>query len=956
MPQPRDRSHETIINEALSRFLRDRCNLDAVAETLRDDKQPDIIVRLAEAPVLLETEVHPALTVEADALSRLGMEIDGKKVQNVYAVTIPLALRSVPQQHLFDRMGTATLVWQEWRSDGTSGPRNSGTAMELGNAVSRTIPPAGDLDEAVDALYDGSRRAGSLLYTSPGTVGRVAKVFGVEPSDDVANMAALIVINAMVFQERLASDLMAFQPVSAAMRDGRFSRIELLRMWDEILREDYYPIFSMARNIVARLSGVEAEFVLDECARTAAALLRMGAVGRHDLAGQSFNKLIAERKLLAAFYTSIPASTLLAGLALSPHQWNAINWSEGEDIADLVVVDPACGTGTLLMAAYRQILQNHTTAAAHPGNDLLHKALVEKVIMGADVVQAATHLTAATLAAMSPSVQFKEMQLHTFKLGTEEGKDLQGGESRDVHLGSLDWLKASEIQSQFSATEEQIGATSGTGSIVQRPRADLVISNPPFTRRGSDGGKEEAISRVFSLPEGDEKGLRAIAKRTSDLLRGTEANQMAGHASSFTVLADRVVKRGGRIAMVLPVTALSGESWRDVRGMLAHKYEIEIVVSSHDPSLRTLSYDTGIAEMLLVARRLTEGQQPSRRGKFVNLWRAPRLETDALALVRAVNAVTASPLLRSDGPPIGGSALMIGGEQWGECVDGPVGAAPWAAARWKRALTGQFATALERGEIWTSDGSFVAGRLPVATLVGVCNVGPQHRQIRGSIGVFDGYRGYNESAQFPALWSLDSSIHQGMYAEPNAWLVPQPDRDHLPIWSQAGTLQIAADVRYNSQRIMTTRTNVRALGIRAWHTLRVHDDHSPIASSREVALALWCNSTLGMLLHANHSNRTQQGRGLGSKGMLESLITLDVRKLEAWQLEEADTIWREFRDRKFQPFHQCAVDPVRIELDERLVRDVLGLGEDAVAAVAQLRTLLATEPSIQGSKKPELAP
>ena len=558
MTQPRDRSHESIINEALARFLRDRCSLDAVAETLRDDKRPDIIVRLSEAPVVLETEVDPAPTVEADALSRLGMEIGGKKVQNVYAVTIPLALRSVPQQYLFERMATATLVWQEWRSDGTSGPRNSGTATELGYAVARTVPPAGDLDKAVDVLEQGSRRAGSLLYTSPGTVGRIAMVFRVDPNEDVANMAALVVINAMVFQERLASEKVAFQPVSVAMRDGRFSRIELLRMWDEILGIDYYPIFNMARNIVQEMSGVEAEYVLDECARTATVLLRTGAVGRHDLSGQTFNKLIAERKLLAAYYTTIPASTLLAGLALSPQRWTTVNWSEGEDIDGLVVVDPACGTGTLLMAAYRQLVQNHTAAAAMPDHESIHKALVEKVIMGADVVQAATHLTAATLAAMSPTVQFKEMQLHTFKLGTETGT--ARGRAQGIHLGSLDWLKASELQSTFSATQEQIGATTGTGGIVQRPRADLVISNPPYTRRGSDGGKEEAISRVFSLPEDDSESLQAIAKRTSALLKGTEANQMAGHGSSFAVLADRMVKREGRIAMVLPVTALSGES------------------------------------------------------------------------------------------------------------------------------------------------------------------------------------------------------------------------------------------------------------------------------------------------------------------------------------------------------------------------------------------------------------
>ena len=47
-------------------------------------------------------------------------------------------------------------------------------------------------------------------------------------------------------------------------------------------------------------------------------------------------------------------------------------------------------------------------------------------------------------------------------------------------------------------------------------------------------------------------------------------------------------------------------------------------------------------------------------------------------------------------------------------------------------------------------------------------------------------------------------------------------------------------------------------------------------------------------------------------------------------------------------------NPARIELDERLVRDMLGLDEAAVATVARLRTLLATDPSIHGSKKPAL--
>ena len=355
----KDRSHESVLNITLARVFRERCGLNAVSETLQGGPQPDILIRLSQGPIIVETEFEPASTVEADALSRFGIEIDGRKIQNTFAVTVPAALRTANQAHLFERLTSTTLDWQEWRSDGTSGPKLNGTPIELANVIRSATPPAGNLDEAVDALDEGARRAGSLLYSSPGTLGRVAEIFDADPSDEVANMAALVVINAMIFQERLASAEVAFQPVSAAMLDGRFSKMRLLQLWEQILDIDYYPIFGMARDVVDKLSDVEASEVLSECAKTASALLGMGAVGRHDLAGRIFNRLIAERKLLAAFYTSIPASTLLAGLALSPDRWNGVDWSDAADISKLQVVDPACGTGTLLMAAYRQLVQNH---------------------------------------------------------------------------------------------------------------------------------------------------------------------------------------------------------------------------------------------------------------------------------------------------------------------------------------------------------------------------------------------------------------------------------------------------------------------------------------------------------------------------------------------------------------------------------------------------------------------
>ena len=946
-PTGSDRSHESVINDTLARILRERLGFSAVAETLVDGKRPDVIVRLPQAtPIVLEIEIEPARTVEADALSRFGMEIDGEKVQNAFAVTAPADLRTADQLRLFDRLEAATLRWQEWRSDGTSGPKLSGTVAELGNAVTRATPPSGDLEETVNILDEGARRAGATLYTAPGSLARVAKVFRAPPGDEVAHMAALVIINAMLFQERLAREQEVFQPVDSARSGGKFSRIALLQNWETILEVDYYPIFIMAKDVVEELSSVEAPGILEECSRTTELLADMGAVGRHDLAGMIFNRLITDRKLLAAYYTSIPASTILAGLALSPDKWPNVDWTNVEDLEEMSVVDPACGTGTLLMAAYRQIFQNYAASdVPTPEINRLHQALVERVLFGADVVQAAIHLTAATLAAMSPTVRFAQMQLHTLFLRIES--------SGDIQLGSLDWLKAPQAQAFFSGSEEQVGAKNGNGDIVQRPEADLVISNPPFTRRGSDGGKGEALARVLSAPEDGPESKKAIARRTSELLRGTPANQMAGHGASFTVLADRMVKPGGRIALVLPATALFGQSWRAIRQMLSSKYEIEFVISSHDPQLRSMSYDTNIAESLIVARRLHENENPPKRGVFVNLWHAAYRETDALAITNAVRSTASVPVHRSDGPPVGGSPLMVGDEQWGEIMDGPVGAASWKAARWRSGATAQFAAALERGELWADDGTQAIARIPVAAMKDVCNVGPQHRRIRGSLGVFDGYHGRNEQAQFPAIWSLDSSVHQGMVAEPNAWLVPKPNTAHQPIWSQAGTLHMTCDVRYNAQRIMTTRTTVRTLGVSSWHTIIVRDDDPIIRSQREVALGLWCNSTLGLMLHGNHANRTQNGRGTGNKGMLETMSTLDVRELRPWQLDAAQAVWRDFSDRTFESFHLCAVDPARIELDRRIVRDLLGLGEDAVAAVARLRQLLATDPSIHGAKPPE---
>lgn len=951
-PTQADRNYESTVNDALARLLRERMNLNAASETLHG-RRPDIIVRLQNRAVILELEIEPARTVEQDALSKLNMPIDGRPVQNVFAITAPIQLRTTEQRHLPERIASATLQWQEWRADGSSGPKLSGDFTDLGNAISLVAPPSGNIDHAIERMEVGVRYAGASLHNSEGALGRIADALNIAPGEEAANMAALVVINAMMFQERLAYASPAYQTIGMMGADEFAMRARLLQEWRRVLAVDYYPIFRMATDVINAMSNLESPDFLRRCADASSDVIEIAIFGQHDIAGKIFNSLVADRKLLAAFYTRIPSSTLLAGLALPADDSLGIDWADADSISNLRVIDPACGTGTLLMAAYRQIMQNHATMGAASPPDELHRALVEQVIIGADVVQSAIHLTAATLAAMSATAEFKQMQLHTLRLGVDETR--MGEEVKtEVYLGSLDWLKSSGVQSHFSATQERMSAVSGAGGIVNTPQVDLVISNPPYTRRGSDGGKQEAIARVFDLPENDPYKEDLLKRATSALLKDTPANQIAGHGTSFMVLADKMIKPGGRIAFVLPYTALAGESWAGIRRMLAERYSVEFVISSHDPKLRSFSFDTHMAESLVVARRLRKDEEPPKTAKFVNLWRGLDSETDALALTRAIRNVASYPVHRADGPLAGGSPLTLGAERWGEIVESPIDAAPWKAARWQRALICQFAAAVERGELHRFDGMRSLGRIPVAPLGEVCNVGPQDRQIYGSIGRFNAYHGYDPQAQFPGLWKHRSDSHQGLATDPNAWLSPKPNRDYAHLWEQASTLQITRDFQFNAQRVMATRTPIPTLGIRAWFSVSVSESDTSTRNKQEIALALWLNSTLGVLQYGNQSNRTQVGRGTGSKAMLRAIPVLDVRNLQEWQLDAALAIWRDFQDKTFEPFHRCAVDANRIELDRRMMNDMIGLDGEAQEAMAQLRLALANDPSIRGDKAPAL--
>ena len=117
--------------------------------------------------------------------------------------------------------------------------------------------------------------------------------------------------------------------------------------------------------------------------------------------GRIFHRVLDTARYDGSYYTSTAAAVLLATLALREQD---ADWSDPNAVAGLRICDPACGTGTLLMAAAERIrdLRNAAGRSDPEDEEALGLALVEDVLWGYDVNLTATHMAASTLGMLVP--------------------------------------------------------------------------------------------------------------------------------------------------------------------------------------------------------------------------------------------------------------------------------------------------------------------------------------------------------------------------------------------------------------------------------------------------------------------------------------------------------------------------------------------------------------------------
>ena len=933
-------------------------------------KQPDILIVFEDEggrPIVLENEYLPAHTVESEAIDRLGEELDPDVVDASGRVSAAIALRSpdflrdLPGADAADQALAegATLEYALFTGTDRARPARfpktgfiRGNLRDLAAFIAQAATPEDAIERAADILERGVQDSAAILRiaaeSAPAFQAAIEKHLRQPYGEQTIRMAATIIINALVFHQNIAgrSEIRALNQLVDDSDPDALDPDALLAEWRRILGINYWSIFSVASDLLLSVTPHRAAVnALRVMRATANRLIRTGVSRHSDLAGAVFQRLISDRKFLATFYTRPESAALLAHLAMPDDD---DRFADPDKVKDYRIADYACGTGALIHAAYRRLNRLHWLAGGDPA--ALHAHMMENALTACDVLPSAVHLTASTLAAVHPTERYADSRT----IVTEYGRTERGG----VSIGSLDLLASTgrmrALIPMHAATQIAGGGETDIWLDMPPLSQDLVIMNPPFTRAGSDweGADRESDSikpfRALSTDLDTQKEMSALEKKYA---KGTCFHGQAG-GSAFAALAHRMVKPGGTIALILPITSLQGASWRKFRKMIADKYRDVIVmtIAADSPDGQSFSADTGMAEAMMIFRE--SASAPSGRGIFVSLAKRPNNEMESLEIARAISAaMRESNIRRLENGPFGGDSVLVGGEIIGEMIDASLSASdPWAAGGISDFAVLQTARHLARGTLWLPGVASQddAHPVPMATVEKICQVGITDINIvgDGAQTAFTLIKPPSSAPTYPMLWNHNAKRETRIIVAPDSEGRVKRGRESRAgeIWRTRSRALHNRDFRFNSQPLTAAYTERETIGGRAWKNLKFDDPR------REIAHTLWANTTLGILCYWHHSTRQQSGRGIIPITALRTMPTLDVRALSDAQLDAAESIFADLRAADFLPANEAYRDQTRQTLDARVLTEMLALPPEILEPLSLLRLKWCSEPSVHGGK------
>ena len=927
---------EEAVNTFLAQLLRDQ-GVSARAERRSRGATPDVRVTLKTGDtVLLECKWE-------DSASLLESQLDVRLQQFPDALGVIGVLYPEGLKYLDDtREGLENAGDLEWWLHGSRGEPTIERRSRFGSPADiadqlRVLPlemEGTDRVVAAAAVIEYAVEQSAVkLATHARTARRVRDVIAqTDQESDRAKalrIGCLVLFNALAFHLRLAEKHDDVAGVTEAWRDGIPG---LFRVWRYICDNiDYVPVFDLAATILDILIDAPTDWhapVLDPLLKAIDDTRRLEG---HDLSGRLFHTLLTDAKFTGAYYTSVPAATLLTRLVF--HNWPAgVDWSDHEFPASLNVADIACGTGTLLMAVAAEAERRHTEAGGR-NVAALHKAMVEQALHGYDVQLSAVHFAATSLAMLNPDIQFDRMNLYVMPLGAD---------GDDVSLGSLDFLGETQAAVQFALSPDSMGAGGrtirdagrvhggGPAGVQQEelatlPDLDLAIMNPPFTR--------SVFGNLLfgSLPAAERRQLRQELSRR---LKSRLGSATAGLGAAFVAAASPKLRPGeGRLALVLPATVCTGPSWQQTRSLIERDFALDMVIVSHDPQRWNFSDSTDLSEALLIATRSSANSHADdERTIFVNLWQNPDGVLDAHRTAQAIAETTPANL---EDP--GTALLTVDGQHVGELLSVPsskIFSRQWAGVQFARAdLTRSALRLLYDGEVWVPGESAIA-QIPFCPLAELGEIGPDVRDL------WDGFDRTDAITAYPMIENHDTDQRRWVATEPDKYLVPlvepRPGRNLKSIqtlWPKAGRLLLGARFWLNTVRVVAMRSDRNVLAS-MWWPIRVDDEAS------EKALALWLNSSVGLLALLATRNTTRGAWVQMKKADLVGMPVPNLRALTPQQLQALSQLFDDVAEEEFERLPAMADCAARRRLDDGLA-EILGLPD-----LDGLRRLLASEPVV----------
>ena len=907
-------------------------------------KQPDLILSLpGSSPVAIETEFMPAVTVEDDAVSRLGESLasDARTIENVIALRIPSELRTVDQGGIADAIREANFTYcvlsetkigdtERWPEKGWL----QGGIDDVANCLESVSLSESLISKTTDVLEEGVTQAANILKTADLSVHqKIAEHLHQSSGEQTNRMAVAIIANAAVFHTRIEGK-QEIPLVGELKGPTGFINIEVIECWQWIIENvNYWPIFKIASDLLSNIPTVQANRVLNLLYRTASKLANMGATSLNDLSGRMFQKLIADRKFLATFYTLPVSATLLAELAASRLQ---TDWRDADAVKSLRVGDLACGTGTLIGALYHAILTRHRRTGCDDAE--IHSAMIEESLYAFDIMPAATHLAASTLSNAHPGIVFGTTRIVTMPYGYDKNKH--------PHIGSLELIDQVSITPLLSLGEKRITGRKNRKTDetlgVSHGLFDIVIMNPPFTRPTNHETAEVPVPSFagFNTSKNEQQAMSSRLEQIRRSLSEPFGHGNAGLASNFIDLAHVKLRPGGVLALVLPATFAQGKSWSNARNLLTARYQdITIATIANDGATnRAFSADTGMAEVLVIAtKKIDADRNPT--FQFINLRRRPAHHVEAVELAKFI--------AEADRRPNAGR-IAIGNEDSNGCYIN--------TKRFSHGCAGVAEADLSGFMLSLLNGTLIAPRtknqlnLPIATLGTLGSRGLLHRDLTGTPprGSFDkAPLRPGQVPTYPALWNHDARRERAFVVDVDCELVTREGRQDqaADAWRRfASRLHLTLDFQLNSQSLAACLTPEKTLGGRAWPNFVLEDVR------HEIPVMLWLNSTLGLMSYWWEGTRQQLGRTIMTITTLPSFLIIDPREFDEPTMRKIEALFERFREVEFLPANESYHDPNRKALDEALLVELLGVPKDIVDDFDVIRRQWCAEPSVHGGK------